>query len=167
MKLSQIKTIVNRNRKIPEVSGKALAQANKDITMVDSWFASREEEVAGWLRHLHAHPELSFQEVATAAFVAARLQAFGIETHTGIGGTGVVGVLRGEGGAGRSIGLRAELDALPIIEKSAINYRSQNEGVFHGCGHDGHAVTLLTAAAYLAQHRGFSGKAVFVFQPAE
>ena len=135
--------------------------------MVDSWFASREEEVAGWLRHLHAHPELSFQEVATAAFVAARLQAFGIETHTGIGGTGVVGVLRGEGGAGRSIGLRAELDALPIIEKSAINYRSQNEGVFHGCGHDGHAVTLLTAAAYLAQHRGFSGKAVFVFQPAE
>ena len=138
--------------------------------MFDTWFESREREIAGWLHDLHRHPELGFEEKRTAAFVASQLRDLGLEVTTGIGGTGVVGVLRKgrtKGTHVRAIGLRAELDALPIREQAAITYRSEVDGVSHACGHDGHAVTLLTAAAYLARRDDLEGTVVFIFQPAE
>jgi amidohydrolase len=120
------------------------------------------------LRHdFHAHPELGFEETRTSAIVAEKLQGWGIEVHRGIGGTGVVGVLRGRSGEGRRIGLRADMDALPMEERTNLPYRSVNEGRFHGCGHDGHTTMLLGAARYLAETREFDGTAIFVFQPAE
>lgn len=120
------------------------------------------------IRHdLHQHPELGFQETRTSDIIARQLAAWGIEVHRNIGGTGVVGVLAGQGGAGRRIGLRAEMDALPIEEATNLPYRSRNPGVFHGCGHDGHMAMLLGAARYLAETRDFPGTAVFIFQPAE
>ena len=120
------------------------------------------------LRHdLHAHPELGFEETRTAAIVAERLRAWGIETHTGIGGTGVVGLVRGKGGSARRIGLRADMDALPMEEKTGLAYASQTPGQFHGCGHDAHTTILLGTARYLAETRNFDGTAVLVFQPAE
>ncbi len=119
------------------------------------------------IRHdLHMHPELGFEEERTAGVVASLLASWGIEVHTGIGKTGVVGVLRGRDGM-RSIGLRAELDALPIEEATNLEYRSHRPGVFHGCGHDGHMTILLGAARYLAETKNFSGNAIFIFQPAE
>lgn len=139
--------------------------------MFDTWYERRKTEIHGWLRTLHAHPELGFSEHRTAAFVAERLSSFGLEVETGIGKTGVVGLLRGchtaKATEGRMIGLRAELDALPLHEETAIDYRSSIAGKAHACGHDGHAVTLLTAAAYLAEHNAFSGSVAFIFQPAE
>jgi amidohydrolase len=139
--------------------------------MFDVWFQSRKVEVEHWLKTLHAHPELGFEEHRTAAFVADRLREFGLEISTGIGGTGVVGLLKsskaGKRGKSRMIGLRAELDALPIREQAAIDYRSTIDGKSHACGHDGHAVTLLTAAAYLSENRPLSGSIAFIFQPAE
>lgn len=120
------------------------------------------------LRHdLHAHPEIGFEETRTAAIVAERLQAWGIETDTGIGGTGVVGVLRGRHRGDRRVGLRADMDALPMDERTNLPFSSKNPGRFHGCGHDGHTTMLLGAARYLAETRDFAGTAVFVFQPAE
>ena len=119
-------------------------------------------------RDLHAHPEIGFEEKRTAAIVAAKLKEYGLdEVHEGIGVTGVVGILRGTGGAGRTIGLRADMDALPMEEQTNLPYRSQNPGAFHGCGHDGHTTMLLGAARYLAARRDFAGTAMFVFQPAE
>ena len=117
-------------------------------------------------RDLHAHPELGFQEVRTAGIVAEELRALGIEVTTGIGRTGVVGVLDGNR-PGRTIGLRADMDALPIEEQTNLPWASKNAGVMHACGHDGHTTMLLGAARYLAQTRDFAGRAVFVFQPAE
>ena len=131
------------------------------------WFNERREELEGWLHTIHRQPETGFDENHTAHFVSERLQAAGIEVHTGIGKMGVVGVLHGEKGQGRTIGFRAELDALPMQECSGVHYHSRVDGKFHGCGHDGHTVTLLSAATYLAEHRDFCGTAVFVFQPAE
>jgi hippurate hydrolase len=120
------------------------------------------------IRHdLHMYPELGFEEERTASIVAEQLESFGIEVHRGIGKTGVVGVLRGRGDGGRRIGLRAELDALPIDETTNLQFRSRRPGVFHGCGHDGHMVMLLGAARYLAESRNFDGAAIFIFQPAE
>ena len=121
------------------------------------------------IRHdLHAHPEIGFEEKRTAAIVAEALKSYGVdEIHEGIGGTGVVGILRGTGGEGRTIGLRADMDALPMEEFTNLPYRSTNPGRFHGCGHDGHTTMLLGAARYLAANRGFKGTAMFVFQPAE
>lgn len=120
------------------------------------------------IRHdLHAHPEIGFEEVRTSGIVADTLASWGVDVHRGLGGTGVVGVLEGSGGPGRRIGLRADMDALPIVETTNLAYRSQNPGVFHGCGHDGHTAMLLGAARYLAGKRDFRGTAVFVFQPAE
>lgn len=119
------------------------------------------------LRHdIHAHPELGFQEVRTSGIVANLLTKWGIETHTGIGKTGVVGVLNGRGG-GRTIGLRADMDALPIDERTNLPYASKTPGVMHACGHDAHTVMLLGAARYLAETRDFDGTAVLIFQPAE
>ncbi len=117
---------------------------------------------------LHAHPELGFQEVRTAGIVAEALRAAGVdEVHEGIGGTGIVGVIRGKGQGNRRIGLRADMDALPIHEESGLAYASAVPGVMHACGHDGHTTMLLGAAEYLAQTRDFDGTAIVIFQPAE
>ena len=119
------------------------------------------------LRHdFHRHPEIGFQEHRTAARIADLLHGWGVEVTTGIGGTGVVGVLEGSR-PGRTIGLRSDMDALPMEERTNLPYASVNPGVFHGCGHDGHMTMLLGAARYLAQRRDFAGRAVFIFQPAE
>jgi len=135
--------------------------------MFDTWYEGNKGSVTGWLRDLHRHPELGFEETRTAAFVAERLRSFGLSPKTGIGGTGVVATLTGDRGAGRRIGLRAELDGLPMEEESGLAYASQTAGRFHGCGHDGHSVTLLATAAYLSENRDFEGTVHFIFQPAE
>ncbi|BCM82350.1 M20 aminoacylase family protein [Methylobacterium indicum] len=118
-------------------------------------------------RDLHAHPELGFEEVRTSGIVAEKLASWGIEVHRGIGRTGVVGVLKGRGTSPRRIGLRADMDALPIQEATNLPYRSTVPGKMHACGHDGHTTMLLGAAKYLAETRDFDGTAVFIFQPAE
>ncbi|WP_430911791.1 M20 aminoacylase family protein [Methylobacterium sp. sgz302541] len=120
------------------------------------------------LRHdIHAHPEIGFEETRTSGIVAGLLEGFGIAVHRGLGGTGVVGVLEGRSDKGRRIGLRAELDALPIEEATGLPYRSTVPGKMHACGHDGHTTMLVGAARYLAETRNFDGTAIFVFQPAE
>lgn len=119
-------------------------------------------------RDLHAHPELGFGEHRTARIVAEQLRAFGVdEVETGIGGTGVVGVIHGKGGHNRRVGLRADMDALPITEATDLAHVSTNPGVMHACGHDGHTTMLLGAARYLAATRNFHGSVVLIFQPAE
>ncbi|MBI1943117.1 MAG: amidohydrolase [Betaproteobacteria bacterium] len=122
--------------------------------------------MTAWRRDIHAHPELGFQEQRTSDFVAAQLQAFGVEVHRGIGRTGVVGVLRC-GSSGRTLGLRADMDCLPIEEQNSFAYKSKHSGRMHACGHDGHTTMLLGAAKYLAESRDFDGTVNFVFQPAE
>ncbi len=117
-------------------------------------------------RDIHAHPEIGFHEHRTAAIVAARLAEWGVEVHRGLGGTGVVGVIRGNR-PGRRIGLRADMDALPMTEATGAIHASVNPGAFHGCGHDGHTTMLLGAARYLASTRRFAGDVVLIFQPAE
>jgi hippurate hydrolase len=124
------------------------------------------EDLTALRRDFHAHPELGFQEHRTSGIVAGLLESWGITVTKGLGGTGVVGVLDGAA-PGRSIGLRADMDALPMEERTNLPYASKTPGVFHGCGHDGHTTMLLGAARYLAANRGFSGRAVFIFQPAE
>jgi len=129
--------------------------------------AALHPEMTAWRRDLHAHPELGFEETRTADFVARQLEAFGFdEVHRGVGRTGVVGVLR-SGASPRTVGLRADMDALPIEEANTFEHRSRNERRMHACGHDGHTAMLLGAARYLAETRQFDGTAHFVFQPAE
>lgn len=123
-------------------------------------------ELTEWRRDLHAHPELGFEETRTSDLVAAKLAAFGCEVHRGLGKTGVVGTLR-EGSSARSVGLRADMDALPIEEVGACEHRSRHRGKMHACGHDGHTTMLLGAARYLAETRNFDGSVHFIFQPAE
>jgi hippurate hydrolase len=119
-------------------------------------------------RDLHAHPELAFEENRTSSVVVEYLKKFGIETHTGLAKTGVVGVIRGKKqGSGRGVGLRADMDCLPMHETGSVSYRSQHEGRMHACGHDGHTTMLLGAARYLAETRNFDGTAYVIFQPAE
>ena len=117
-------------------------------------------------RDFHANPEIGFTEHRTSDIVARELEALGIEVHRGVGGTGVVGVLR-EGNGPVSIGLRADMDALPILEANDIAYKSTKPGIMHACGHDGHTTMLLGAARYLAETRNFNGTVNFIFQPAE
>jgi hippurate hydrolase len=125
------------------------------------------DEMTAWRRDFHAHPELGFKEERTSAIVAEKLRAFGFdEVHTGIAKTGVVGVLRAGNGKD-TIGLRADMDALPIEETTGKDYASTNAGCMHACGHDGHTTMLLGAARYLAETRNFDGTAYFIFQPAE
>ena len=124
------------------------------------------DELTRWRHDIHAHPELGFEEERTSAFVAEQLARFGCEVYRSIGRTGVIGVLR-QGGGTKSIGLRADMDALPIRETNRFDYRSQNDGRMHACGHDGHTTMLLGAARYLAETRGFDGTVNFIFQPAE
>ncbi|SHI47667.1 M20 aminoacylase family protein [Pollutimonas bauzanensis] len=126
------------------------------------------DELSAIRQDIHAHPELGFQEARTSALVANALTALGYTVHRGIGKTGVVGLLDGrQTDSGRSIGLRADMDALPILEQGARPYASTNPGVMHACGHDGHTAVLLGAARYLAETRNFNGRAVLIFQPAE
>ncbi|MBC8258277.1 MAG: amidohydrolase [SAR324 cluster bacterium] len=125
-----------------------------------------QDSMIGWRHDFHIHPELGFNEHRTSENVANLLENFGIQVHRGIGGTGVVGVLQAGDGA-RSIGLRADMDALPIIESGTCEHRSQEDGVMHACGHDGHTAILLGAAKYLADSGYFNGKVVFIFQPNE
>jgi hippurate hydrolase len=126
-------------------------------------------EISAWRQDIHAHPELLFDVHRTARLVADKLKGFGCdEVVTGIGRTGVVGVIRGKASAGsRTIGLRADMDALPITEATGLSYASTNPGKMHACGHDGHTAMLLGAAKYLAETRNFTGTAVVIFQPAE
>jgi hippurate hydrolase len=126
------------------------------------------EEIKGWRRDIHAHPETAFEEVRTADFVAEKLAAFGLEVHRGLATTGVVGVLEGQSNAsGRAIGLRADMDALHIEELNDFRHRSRHDGKMHACGHDGHTAMLLGAAKYLSETRNFDGRVAFIFQPAE
>jgi amidohydrolase len=124
------------------------------------------DELTAWRRDIHAHPELGFEERRTADFVAHKLAEFGCEVFRGIGKTGVVGRLRA-GQSNRSIGLRADMDALPIEEATNLPYASRHPGRMHACGHDGHTTMLLGAARYLAETRNFDGTVHLIFQPAE
>ena len=125
------------------------------------------DEMRGWRRHLHQHPELGLDCHKTAEYVVDRLREFGIsEIHTGIAQSGVVAIIEGKG-AGPTIGLRADMDALPMTETSGVDWASKTPGHMHACGHDGHTTMLLGAAKYLAQTQNFSGRVALIFQPAE
>jgi len=129
--------------------------------------ADYQQDLTGWRRHLHENPEIAFEEVKTADFVAEQLSAFGVDQiHRGLGKTGVIAVIR-SGDSKRQIGLRADMDALPINEASGVPHSSKVPGKMHACGHDGHTTMLLGAAKYLAETRRFDGSVVLIFQPAE
>lgn len=129
--------------------------------------AAYAEEMKGWRRYLHQHPELSFDCHATAAFIQARLAEIGVdEIHPGIARTGIVAIIKGQG-PGPTIGLRADMDALPITEMTGAEHASTVPGKMHACGHDGHTAMLLGAARYLAETRNFDGTVICIFQPAE
>ena len=129
--------------------------------------AAYAEEMKGWRRHLHANPELAFECHETAAYIAARLKEIGVdEIHTGIAKTGIVAIINGQS-KGPTIGLRADMDALPITEITGADYASLTPGKMHACGHDGHVTMLLGAAKYLAETRRFAGRVALIFQPAE
>ncbi len=136
---------------------------------VKNRFAELQEEITAWRRDLHENPELLFETHRTAAMVAEKLRAFGLDEVTeGIGRTGVVGVIKGRKSAsGKVIGLRADMDALPIHEQTGLDYASKTDGAMHACGHDGHTAMLLGAAKYLSETRNFDGTVVVIFQPAE
>ena len=126
-------------------------------------------EMREWRHHIHQNPEIAYEENNTSDFIAKKLNEFGIEVHRGFGGTGIVGVIHGQhkGKSNKSIGIRADMDALPMSEKTNLIYSSKNEGKMHACGHDGHSTMLLGAAKYLAQTRNFCGTVYCIFQPAE
>ncbi|WP_431097629.1 M20 aminoacylase family protein [Polaromonas aquatica] len=138
------------------------------MKIIDSILAET-AEIAAVRRDIHAHPELCFQEVRTADVVAKKLEAWGITIHRGMGTTGVVGIVHGrDGGAcGRGVGLRADMDALPMQEFNRFSHASKHAGKMHACGHDGHTAMLLAAAHHLAQNRNFDGTVYLIFQPAE
>ena len=126
------------------------------------------DEFTAIRRDLHAHPELGFEEHRTARIVQERLAQMGIEHHTGIGKTGIVAVITGRSnGSGRSVGLRADMDALPLQEENEFTHKSRYEGRMHACGHDGHTTMLLAAARYLHETKNFDGTAYLIFQPGE
>jgi hippurate hydrolase len=130
--------------------------------------ASLSGEIAGWRRDLHQHPELLFDLPRTTEFVAGKLREFGCdEIATGVGRSGIVAVIEGRRGEGRNVGLRADMDALPIMEATGAAHASRTAGKMHACGHDGHTSMLLGAAKYLAETRNFAGRAILIFQPAE
>ena len=131
-----------------------------------SYTATLQETMQTWRHDIHRHPELAFEEQRTADKVAELLTGFGLEVHRSIGKTGVVAVLK-KGNSERAIGLRADMDALKILEQNKFEHRSRNEGKMHACGHDGHTAMLLGAARYLASEGAFDGSAIFIFQPAE
>ncbi|UQG60836.1 M20 family metallopeptidase [Marinobacter sp. M3C] len=123
------------------------------------------EEIKQWRKLIHSQPELGFNELKTSAFIIQKLESFGIDVHKGLGGTGVVGTLKN--GEGPTIGLRADIDALPIEEKNNIEHKSTHANCMHACGHDGHTSIMLGVAKYLSENKNFSGTVHFIFQPAE
>ena len=126
------------------------------------------EEMNSIFKDLHTHPEIGFEEVRISGIVEEKLRSFGIdEVHTGLGKTGVVGIIKGKGEGPRRIWLRADMDALPIHEETNLPYASTTPGVMHACGHDSHTTMLLGAAKHLAETRNFNGTVVLIFQPAE
>jgi len=130
--------------------------------------ARRHADIIAWRRHLHAHPELSYQETSTGKYIAAQLRALGIEVREGIAATGVIGVVRGAKSGGGCVCLRADIDALPIREKNTCDYRSTNDGVMHACGHDAHTAMVLGAGAILrALREEWGGTVLLLFQPGE
>jgi amidohydrolase len=140
------------------------------VTLIDADLASAlqalQPQFAALRQTIHTRPELGYQEHETQALIIRELTSYGIEVHRGFAGTGVVGVLHGAN-PGRMVGLRADIDALPIVEQTGLDYASQNSGRMHACGHDGHTTMLLLAARHLAATRRFDGTVVFIFQPAE
>src|SRR5579863_8952303 len=146
---------------------KRMVESRRSITMpIIEAIRSFHDELTDWRRDIHAHPELGFEEQRTSDLVADKLAGFGIEVHRGIGKTGVVGRLR-VGNSPRAIGLRADMDCLPILEANGFAHRSTHPGKMHACGHDGHTTMLLGAARHLARSRNFDGTVHFIFQPAE
>jgi hippurate hydrolase len=125
------------------------------------------DDIAAIRRDIHAHPELAYEEQRTAEVIARQLEAWGITVHRGLGVTGLVGVIHGKTQNGRGIGLRADMDALPVQESNTFEHASRHPGKMHACGHDGHTAMLLAAARYLAEHRNFDGTVYVIFQPAE
>ena len=126
-------------------------------------------EMNEWRHYIHENPEIAYEEHNTSDFIATKLTEFNIETHRGLGGTGIVGVIHGKdnGASKRSLGIRADIDALPMTEKTNLSYSSKNDGKMHACGHDGHTTMLLGAAKYLAETKNFLGTVYCIFQPAE
>ena len=125
------------------------------------------DDLMSWRQHLHQNPEIAYEEKDTSDFVAAKLESFGIEVHRGFGGTGLVGVIQGNKLGNKAVGLRADMDALPMPEQTNLPYASQRDGRMHACGHDGHTTMLLGAAQHLAATRDFPGTVYVIFQPAE
>src|ERR1700733_9575578 len=142
--------------------------SSKGLSAMDHLDRIREfhHDMTAWRRDIHAHPELGFEEQRTSDLVAAKLAEFGIEVTRGVGKTRLVGRLRG-GHSPRRVGLRADMDCLPILEANGFGHRSTHHGKMHACGHDGHTTMLLGAAKYLAKTRNFDGTVHFIFQPAE
>lgn len=135
---------------------------------VNNRIAARSDTIKEWRRHLHQNPEIMYEVQETAAFVAEKLRAFGCdEVVEGLGRTGVVGIIKGTKGDGPVVGLRSDMDALPILEETDLPHASNRPGVMHACGHDGHTAMLLGAAEHLCETRGFSGSVAVIFQPAE
>ena len=126
-------------------------------------------EMKNWRHHIHENPEIAYEEKNTSKFIVKKLNEFGIETHKDLGGTGIVGIIHGKdnGSSNKSIGIRADMDALPMTEKTNLPYSSKNPGRMHACGHDGHTTMLMGAAKYLAETKNFSGTVYCIFQPAE
>ena len=141
------------------------------MAIIDTLRREAAEGLPEWQRirrYIHQHPELSFEEHKTAAFISEQLAAWGIEHTTGIAGTGIVGVLEGRTAGIRCIAVRAELDALPIIEANDVPYKSETEGIMHACGHDVHATCLLGVLRILSRHKeDWEGRIKFIFQPGE
>ncbi|NBW78549.1 MAG: amidohydrolase [Betaproteobacteria bacterium] len=135
------------------------------MNIIDS-ISAQSDVIARIRKDIHAHPELRFEEHRTADLVAQQLTAWGIPIHRGLGGTGVVGIIKNST-SDRALGLRADMDALPILEKNTFEHASRHHGKMHACGHDGHTAMLLGAAQHLAQHRHFDGTVYLIFQPAE
>ena len=139
------------------------------MTLIDE-LKQKQTEMVSWRQHLHQFPEIAYEEAMTSDFVAAKLESFGIEVHRGLGKTGVVGVIHGQDSdddVSPAIGLRADMDALPMEEQTNLAYASRHPNRMHACGHDGHTTMLLGAAEYLAKHRQFKGRVYCIFQPAE
>lgn len=135
---------------------------------VNNRLADRADTIKEWRRHLHQNPEIMYEVQETAAFVAEKLRAFGCdEVVEGLGQTGVVGIIKGAKGNGPTVGLRSDMDALPILEETGVPHASTKPGMMHACGHDGHTAMLLGAAEHLCETRGFAGSVAVIFQPAE
>ena len=140
---------------------------NEVLNDINVKLTNRYHDVVSWRRYMHQNPELSFKEVKTAEYIKEKLLSFGLEVKTNIGGNGLIGILEGSQ-QGKTIALRADFDALPIYDEKEVPYKSQNPGVMHACGHDGHTAALLGTAEVLSQFRQqLKGKVIFIFQPAE